>query len=454
MNKKKNMAADTIDFKSYLDMSIEFFTAPEIIAKAKKGRKICGLTFPLSELIIAGGAVPVFIPRLNKGRRYDVIQTTLQARNLLGMGNITKGLDFLKKVDSSGTVLNIAGNLINDIIESLNETYEDAVTESAELGMPIDHCYGAKALFGLYNKLGHLLDMNLGIDVRCSVFFNYHEALTINKLVPNNYIFDMPYEDDQNSINFYVEEINDYIEFQERVSGKRFSIDRFRNVLELTNEAKRLLKEFYLGPISKGDILPCSPATFSEMNSLLLYSQIDYNSRLQLYVSQLKALIQECYDRIDSTSKRFDATGYPKLIYTPIFGGFEPAIAIMADGFGARVYYPDWVIYGACEEVSTKGDIIQNYAENIMTFQHGFAFTNKEMANNVINVAKKIDADGIVFCEIFGCRAMSACNRILKDLTRKNDTNIPVTTITYERMAKGLGQVKTRLGAFIEMIKS
>ena len=31
------MAADTIDFKSYLDMSIEFFTAPEIIAKATQG---------------------------------------------------------------------------------------------------------------------------------------------------------------------------------------------------------------------------------------------------------------------------------------------------------------------------------------------------------------------------------------------------------------------------------
>nr|MDO8085443.1 hypothetical protein [Candidatus Sigynarchaeum springense] len=181
----KNMAADTLDFPSYLQMSIDFFSAPAIVEEARKGRKIGGLTFPFAELLIGGGAVPVFLPRLNKGKRYDVISAAIAARNVLGIGNIARGLDFLKSVDSTGTVINVAGGLINDIISSLNDTYESAAKDAINTGLPMDHCYGARALFGLYKKLGHLLDLNMGIDVRCSVFFNFHESLEINNFVKN-----------------------------------------------------------------------------------------------------------------------------------------------------------------------------------------------------------------------------------------------------------------------------
>nr|MDO8110599.1 2-hydroxyacyl-CoA dehydratase family protein [Candidatus Sigynarchaeota archaeon] len=448
----KNMAADTIDFKSYLQMSIEFFSAPEIVEQARKERKICGLTFPFSELIIAGGALPVFVPRLNKGRRYDVIKAAIAAKNLLGAGTLAMGFDLLKNVDRSGTVINVAGNLINDIIMSLNETYEAAVKESADLGMPVDHCYGAKALFGLYKKLGHFLDMNFGLDVRCSVFFNFHEALTINKFVKNNFIMDMPYTAGTDAVEFFEKEIWNYIHFQERITGKRFDENKFKNVLELTNQAKKLIKAVYLD-IAPGDILPCSPATFSELNGLLVYSQMDYNCRLQRYVDHITQLVQEMHDRIDNTSKRFDATGYPKLIYTPMFGGFEPEIASIADELGARVYYPDWLLYGACEEVKTTGNLVRNYAENLIKFQHGFGLTNEEMGENIIKLAHDMKVDGVIFNEVFGCRTMCTGHRMLKDIIRKKEIDLPVNVITFNNMGDSLGQVKTRVSAMVEMLK-
>ena len=448
----KNMAADTLDFPSYLQMSIDFFSAPAIVEEARKGRKIGGLTFPFAELLIGGGAVPVFLPRLNKGKRYDVISAAIAARNVLGIGNIARGLDFLKSVDSTGTVINVAGGLINDIISSLNDTYESAAKDAINTGLPMDHCYGARALFGLYKKLGHLLDLNMGIDVRCSVFFNFHESLEINNFVKNNYIFDMPYEDTAGSLDFYEQEVWDFLHFQEKVTGKKFDEVKFRNVLEDANTAKRLIKEVYLD-IAPGDILPCSPATFSVLNSLLVYSQMDFNCRLQRYVEGLKALVQEMHDRIDQPAKRFDATGRPKLIYTPMFGGFEPEIAQHADEIGARVYYPDWVIYGACEPVKTTGNLVRNYAENLMRFQHGFGFDNEEMANNIIDVAQKMKIDGIIFNEVFGCRSMCTGHRILKDVIRQKGLELPVNVITFNNIGDSIGQVKTRVSAMVEMLK-
>ncbi|MHA1370902.1 MAG: 2-hydroxyacyl-CoA dehydratase family protein, partial [Promethearchaeota archaeon] len=414
----KNMAKDTIDFKSYLQMAIDFFSGPEIMAKARNsGRKIGALTFPFPEIFIGGGLVPIFIPRLNKGRRYSTITATLAARNLLGMNTLTRSLSLLKNMDSSGTVINIAGNVINDIIFSLNETYENAVKEGVEAGIPIDHCYGAKALFGLYKKLGKEIDMNLGIDLRCSVFFNYHEALSINNFVSNNFILDMPYSDNVEAIDYYEAELWKLIDFQEKITKKRFDMNKFRDCIERSNKVKSIMKKVFLD-ISAGDILPCSPATFSELQSLLLYSQIDFNSRLIRYQGNIQDLLQEMYDRIDKRNTRFDATDYPKIIYTPIFGGFEPEIASIADDLGARVYYPDWIIYGGCEPIKTSGNLVRNYAEALIKFQHGLGFNNAEMANNIINVAKKIKADGIIFCEVFGCRSMCSAHRILRDIIK------------------------------------
>nr|MDO8115855.1 2-hydroxyacyl-CoA dehydratase family protein [Candidatus Sigynarchaeota archaeon] len=446
------MASDTIDFKSYLQMSLDFFNAPDIIASARKERKICGLTFPFPELIVGGSAVPVFIPRLDRNKRHEVIQAATAVQNAIGMGNVAKGLDFLKRIDSSGSVLNVAGNLINEIVHGLNETYETAVKESAELGFPVDHCYGAKGLFGLYRKLGTHLDMNFSLNVRCSVFFNYHESLTINNYVRNNFIMDMPYTLDSRGIALYVEEIWNFIGHLEKITGKRFDMNRFHDVVSLTNRIKGYLRQIFL-EISPGDILPCSPATFSELNSLLVYSQIDCNSRVQRYADNLEALVQEMHDRIDTSSKRFDATGFPKIIYTPMFGGFEPEIAFFADELGARVYYPDWLIYGAMDPVNTSGDIVRNYAEGLLKFQHGFGLSGEEMARNIITTAQHMNVDGIIFCEVFGCRSMCTGHRILRDLLRQRGLDIPLTVITFNNIGDSLGQVKTRVSALVEMIK-
>ncbi len=448
----RNMASDTIDFKSYLQMSLDFFNAPDIIGSARKDRKICGLTFPFPELIVAGGAVPVFIPRLDRNKRHEVIGAATAVQSAIGMGNVAKGLDFLKRIDSSGSVVNIAGTLINEVIHGLNDTYETAVKESAELGFPVDHCYGAKGLFGLYKKLGKQLDLNFSLNVRCSVFFNYHEALTINNHVRNNFIVDMPYNHDQGAMDWYVEEIWNFIHTLEAITGKRFDMNRFNDVLALTNKIKRSIREVFLD-IAPGDVLPCSPATFSEINSLLVYSQIDCNSRLQRYADNLDSLVQEMHDRIDQSSKRFDATGFPKLIYTPMFGGFEPEVAFFADELGARMYYPDWLIYGGLEPVKMSGDLIRNYAENLLTFQHGFGLSGEEMATNIMNTARRMNVDGIIFCEVFGCRSMCTGHRILRDVLRQHGLDIPLTVITFNNIGDSLGQVKTRVTALVEMIK-
>lgn len=74
-------------------------------------------------------------------------------------------------------------------------------------------------------------------------------------------------------------------------------------------------------------------------------------------------------------------------------------------------------------------------------------------ANNILNLAKDLNADGVInFCH-FGCKQSNGGALILKDLLEKN--NIPILSIdgdAVDRRNSQEGQNKTRLEAFFEMI--
>ncbi|MBY0754263.1 2-hydroxyacyl-CoA dehydratase family protein [Clostridium sardiniense] len=74
-------------------------------------------------------------------------------------------------------------------------------------------------------------------------------------------------------------------------------------------------------------------------------------------------------------------------------------------------------------------------------------------ANNILNLSKELNADGVInFCH-FGCKQSSGGSLILKDLLEKN--NIPMLSIdgdAVDRRNSQEGQNKTRLEAFFEMI--
>ena len=86
-------------------------------------------------------------------------------------------------------------------------------------------------------------------------------------------------------------------------------------------------------------------------------------------------------------------------------------------------------------------------------FQRGIGFNSAQMADSLIKTADRMGIDGIIFCEVFGCRSMCTGHKMLKDMIRKAGKDIPVNVVTFNNMGDGLGQVKTRVSAFVEMIK-
>lgn len=85
---------------------------------------------------------------------------------------------------------------------------------------------------------------------------------------------------------------------------------------------------------------------------------------------------------------------------------------------------------------------------------NSFNGTYSRRANNILELSKELNADGVInFCH-FGCKQSSGGSLILKDLLEKN--NIPMLSIdgdAVDRRNSQEGQNKTRLEAFFEMIE-
>ncbi|MBD3230223.1 MAG: hypothetical protein GF329_18740, partial [Candidatus Lokiarchaeota archaeon] len=69
-----------------------------------------------------------------------------------------------------------------------------------------------------------------------------------------------------------------------------------------------------------------------------------------------------------------------------------------------------------------------------------------------LDLAKDIKADGILFSKSWGCRFTTPAFKILKDRAL-DELSIPVLGLDFYTPGENLGQVKTRVEAFIEMIK-
>ena len=75
---------------------------------------------------------------------------------------------------------------------------------------------------------------------------------------------------------------------------------------------------------------------------------------------------------------------------------------------------------------------------------------NDTLTDSYLGIAKKLNVDGLIFIQLFGCHSVSNCYKLLRDKLRREE--IPSTALTFNKIGENIEQVKTRLGAFMEMV--
>lgn len=94
--------------------------------------------------------------------------------------------------------------------------------------------------------------------------------------------------------------------------------------------------------------------------------------------------------------------------------------------------------------------MLENYANYMLdlNIKEGI----QDLLDTWMNAARRIKADAMLFSHVWGCRFTTPAYRKLKDLMTE-ELGIPIIPLDFYSPGDNIGQVKTRIGAFIEMLK-
>ncbi|TFF90757.1 MAG: 2-hydroxyacyl-CoA dehydratase [Promethearchaeota archaeon] len=442
-------AEDVINFTSVLRLAYNFLSGRGYLKKRKfrDRKKLISVALPFSDLIFAAGGVPNFPIRMEKLQINAYLAALNSATNLFGWDLTTKFLGFVRQFD----VLKIIDTVLDDVIDSINLKYNELYEVGIEQGIPSDFCYGITGLVGMLASKGKNLDANLNMTIRCSAWNKYAEY--VQDLVGRQILIDIPPRDIGNSKELLMDNIKDAIRSLEEITGNVVSDNSLKKQFRIGNQVKRFYKTV-LYEISTSDFYPCNPATFAEILALLGLSFQDYNSNAQRYLENMSSLVNEMRERIKK-KMGMDVSKFPRILLTPVFGGWEPETQEILYELGGRTIYADWEILKFLEEIdaSPSSDPIEEYANYIMNINiNGLGCDQEALTDSYIEAAKNLEVDGLVFNQVFGCHSVSNCYAMLRKKIR-TELEIPTTVINFNKIGENVEQIKTRLGAFMEMFR-
>ncbi len=433
-------------------MSYNFLTGRDYLTKRrqKEKKKLISVALGFPDLVFAANAIPVFPIRMEKFKINLYLMALNSATSLFGWDLTTKILGIARQLD----FLKVVEKVLDDVVNSINDKYNEMYDLGVENGGPSDLCYGVNALYGMHKSRGSVLDGNLNFAMRCGEWNKFSESL--QTIVPNQIWVKIPPRETENedkTLEIMVNNVKKAISDLEGITGNYITDNSLKKQFRIGNQVKRYYKTI-LYEICSSDFYPCNPATFAEILALLTISFQDYNSNAQRYLENMSHLVTEMRERIKK-GIGMDVSDMPRILITPMFGGWEPETHEIIYELGGRVIYADWEILGLLEEilVSNDSDPIENYAKFLLrASKKGIGCNINNLKNSYLKAAKKMKVDGLIFNEVYGCPSISNNYDILREEI-KIELDIPAIVINFRKIGENVELVKSQLRTYMEVFK-
>ncbi|MHA1320441.1 MAG: 2-hydroxyacyl-CoA dehydratase [Promethearchaeota archaeon] len=433
-------------------MASNFLTGRDYLKKKKfrEKKKLISVALGFPDLAFAVGAVPVFPIRMETFEFSKYLMPLQSATSVLGWELTSKFLDFARQFD----VLKIVDKILEDVITSINKKYNQMYELGVSNGVPSELCYGINALYGMHKSKGKNVDANLTFAMRCGSWNSFSESLKTT--VPSQIIIDIPSKNSDNEDTALKEMVNNVkngISELEKITGNFVSDNSLQKQFRIGNQVKRFYKTI-LYEIGDSNFYPCNPATFAEILALLTITFQDYNSNSQRYLENLSNLVKEMRERIRK-GIGMDVSHMPRILFAPMFQGWEPTVHEIIYELGGRIIYADWDMLGFLEEIpiSQKSDPIEEYARFLLNAStKGIGCDDENMTNSYLKAAENMNIDGLIFNQVYGCPSISKTYERLKEKL-KAEFNIPAIVINFKKIGDNIEQVRKPLIPFMERLK-
>jgi benzoyl-CoA reductase/2-hydroxyglutaryl-CoA dehydratase subunit BcrC/BadD/HgdB len=318
----------------------------------------------------------------------------------------------------------------------------------AESVLPQNTCALIKSSFGFklgricpYVQASHLIVGETTCDGKKKMF----EIL--NQYQPV-YVMEVPNKKTERSRELWLGEVLAFRDVIEKLTGNKITSKKLGKAIDMVNNRRRALQRLF-------NLRKVRPAPISGKDALLAV-QVSFYDDVTRDTQMLTALCDELDKRV--------AAGQ----------GIAPASAPRILISGSPMAIPNWKLHhiieslGAvvvCEESCTGtrffSDLVQPSADNLSAqFKaiadrymniHCACFTpNDERLDDVVRLAKEYQADGVIHYNLQFCHTYA--NEAVRMEKRLRDENIPLLRVETD-YGDDTGQLKTRVEAFLEVIK-
>lgn len=263
------------------------------------------------------------------------------------------------------------------------------------------------------------------------------------------YVMELPQRKTESDMKLWEEEVNKFKEKVEELSGRKVTAEEIAQGIKIVNAKREVLQRLQ-------NLRAADPAPISGKDSIYI-TQLSFFDDQQRFTEKANQLCDELEERVKAGEGVFPK-GTPRILLagTPMPLPYWKAHNIIETS-GAVVVGEESCI-GTRYFESRIGEIPDTVDEQVKAIAkrsmgvNCSCFTpNNERTEDIVRLAKELNADGVIYYNLMFCGPYSI--EYLAIEKRLEKEGIPVMKIESDYSPEDAGQLKTRIEAFIEMVR-
>lgn len=292
----------------------------------------------------------------------------------------------------------------------------------------------------LLNKM-EFLDGIIAVDLDDDVRTMW-DVLDFYKKAPFIYMMHLPHKTSEIAVRFWLREIEQFKKAVEKITGEKITDEKLRNSISVYNKTRKLIAKLY-----ETRKKPEPPLTGEELLALTCTASVmpkeEYNSLLEEvlpYLENRKPKHQQSTPRILVSGDFLDDTRYIKVIEEAgsivAMDDLDTGSRYLGGSINESIYNPEYAV--AVYYLNRPG-----------TNPHMYDWDKQ--VGRVLDWITEYKIDGIIELPVM----YSFPREFMSSYFRREveERGIPFMSIRREYGLSNVGQLSTRVGAFLEMIK-
>lgn len=323
-------------------------------------------------------------------------------------------------------------------------------SDDAEKYIPRNTCALIKAFMGF--KLAGLCpyvqttDLLVG-ETTCDGKKKAYEIF--DEITKKVFVMEVPNKKSADGIALWRNEVKRFAEKIEGLSRKTISLEKLKEGSRIVNQKRRALQRL-------SNLRASDPPPISGLDALLV-NQVSFYDDPVRFTTKVNELCDELAERVKS-NKGVSEKGSPRILVS----GSPMAIPnwklhAIIEGSGATVVGEESCVgernFKALleENFSSLDEGFQKLADRYMSINCACFTPNDERLKDIEDIAKTLKADGIIHYAIQFCIPYMMEAYKVKKLAEK--MGVPFLRIETDYSMEDMGQLKTRIEAFLEIIE-